>query len=115
GAAAILSGAEESGFGGYAFGAGEPPLLAVQGTADTTNAPANTYAYFKAAARPKYLLRLLGAGHLPPYTTQPAQLALVERATIAFLDGYLDAAPGARGLLAAAAEDPGLASLTARP
>ena len=114
-AAVVLSGAEMSGFGGYAFGAGEPPLLAVQGTADTTNEPRNTYAYFKAAARPKYLLRLLGAGHLPPYTTQPVQLALVERATIAFLDGYLDAAPGAAGQVEAAAAAPGLASLTARP
>lgn len=114
-AAVVLSGAETPGFGGYAFGAGEPPLLAAQGTADTTNAPANTYEYFDAAARPKYLLRLLGAGHLPPYTTQAAQLALVERTTVAFLNGYLEGTPDAPAGIAAAAANPRLASLTARP
>jgi predicted dienelactone hydrolase len=114
-AAVVLSGAEASGFGGYGFGAGEPPLIAVQGTADTTNAPRNTYAYFDAAARPKYLLRLLGAGHLPPYTTQTAQLTLVERVTLAFLGGYLDGTPAAPARIAAAAAGTRLASLTARP
>ncbi len=114
-AAVVLSGAETSGFGGYAFRAGEPPLLAVQGTADTTNAPHNTYEYFDAAARPKYLLRLLGAGHLPPYTTQTAQVALVERTTTAFLGVYLDGTPGDPTRIEAAAANPRLASLTARP
>jgi len=114
-AAVVLSGAEASGFGGYGFRAGEPPLLAVQGTADTTNLPRNTDEYFRAASRPKYLLRLLGAGHLPPYTTEAAQLALVERATIAFLDGYLDGTPGVPARIAAAAAGPRLARLTAEP
>jgi predicted dienelactone hydrolase len=114
-AAAVLSGAESSGFGGYAFGAGEPPLIAVQGTADTTNAPGNTYEYFDAASRPKYLLRVLGAGHLPPYTAQGPQLALVERTTIAFLDGYLDGTPGASSLIRAAAANRSLAALTSEP
>lgn len=114
-AAVILSGAETSGFGGYGFRAGEPPLLAVQGTADPINLPRNTYEYFRAASRPKYLLRLLGAGHLPPYTTQTAQLALVERTTIAFLGGYLDGTPGTPARIAAAAAAPRLAALTAQP
>jgi fermentation-respiration switch protein FrsA (DUF1100 family) len=89
GAAVILSGAEMSGVGGYSFARGGPPLLAVQGTADTINEPRFTYAFFKAARRPKYLLRLLGAQHLPPYTREQPQLAIVERVTISFLDGYL--------------------------
>jgi dienelactone hydrolase len=95
GAAVILSGAEMSGIGGFGFSAGSPPLLAAQGTADTTNEPRFTYAFFNAARRPKYLLRLLGAEHLPPYTGQQPQLATVERVTIAFLDSYLKGSPGA--------------------
>ncbi len=89
GAAVILSGAEMSGVGGYGFAPGGPPLLAIQGTADTINQPRFTYAFFKAAQRPKYLLRLLGAQHLPPYTREQPQLAIVERVTRAFFDDYL--------------------------
>jgi dienelactone hydrolase len=90
GAAVILSGAEMSGIGGYDFTAGKIPLLAVQGTADTFNEPRYTYAYFDLAPRPKFLLRLLGAGHLPPYSYQQPQLKIVERTTIAFLDRYIE-------------------------
>ena len=70
-----------------------PPLLAVQGTADTLNAPATTATLFALAARPKFLLWLLGAPHLPPYTDQQPQLGIVARATSAFLDHYLKQAP----------------------
>ncbi|MCW3029051.1 MAG: hypothetical protein JWN81_2262 [Solirubrobacterales bacterium] len=92
GAAVILSGAEMSGAGGFGFSGG-PPLLATQGTSDTINEPRFTYAFFRAARHPKYLLRLLGAGHLPPYTRQQPQLAIVEHVTLAFLDGYLKRRP----------------------
>jgi dienelactone hydrolase len=70
-----------------------PPLLAVQGTADYTNPPRASRFLFRACRRPKYLLMLVGAGHLPPYTTNAAQLALVERVTIAFLDHYFKNEP----------------------
>jgi hypothetical protein len=60
GAAVILSGAEISGVGGYSFTRGGPPLLAVQGTADTSNEPRFTNAFVKLARRPKFLLSLLG-------------------------------------------------------
>jgi dienelactone hydrolase len=93
-AAVILSGAEMEGVGGYSFTHESPPLLAAQGTADTFNEPKYTNAYFKLARRPKFLLRLLGAGHLPPYSYQQPQLAIVERVTIAFLDRYLKHEPG---------------------
>jgi fermentation-respiration switch protein FrsA (DUF1100 family) len=93
-AAVILSGAEMSGVGGYSFSQGSPPLLATQGTADRINEPRFTNAFFNLARRPKFLLRLLGAEHLPPYTHQQPQLAIVERVTIAFLDGYLKRRPG---------------------
>ena len=83
-AAVILSGAQVLGTGSRG-----PPLLAAQGTADTVNAPQNTDALFAAAQRPKFLLRLIGAAHLPPYTVQQPQLTIVERVSVAFLDRYL--------------------------
>jgi predicted dienelactone hydrolase len=89
GAAVILSGAQMSGVGGYGFTAAKVPLLAAQGTADTFNEPKYTSMYFELAPPPKFLLRLLGAGHLAPYTFQQPQLDIVERTTIAFLDRYL--------------------------
>ncbi|HEX4627366.1 MAG TPA: hypothetical protein VH137_01130, partial [Gemmatimonadales bacterium] len=115
GAAMILSGAEMSGVGGFPFAPGSPPLLAAQGTADTVNEPRFTYAFFAAARGPKYLLRLLGAQHLPPYTDQQPQLSIVERVTIAFLDGYLRHRPGAPQRLRAIGSVPGRAALVASP
>ncbi len=115
GAAVILSGAEMSGIGGYGFAAAGPALLAAQGTADTTNEPRFTYAFYKAARRPKYLLRLLGAQHLPPYTRQQPQLSIVERVSIAFLDGYLKGQPAALQQLLALGSVPGAAALSAVP
>ncbi len=87
GAAMILSGAALPG-SPLEFGSGSPPLLATQGSADTINLPRLTTAFFRAAHRPKFLLALLGAGHVPPYTTDHRELAVVERVTIAFLDHY---------------------------
>ena len=96
-AAAILSGAEIPGVGGFYFPRPSPPLLATQGTADTINQPQFTYDFFAAARRPKYLLQLLGAGHLPPYTDEQPQLSIVERVTIAFFDRYLKGDAGRSG------------------
>jgi fermentation-respiration switch protein FrsA (DUF1100 family) len=115
GAAVVLSGAEMSGVGGFDFRRGGPPLLAAQGTADTINEPRFTNAFFKLARGPKYLLRLLGAGHLPPYTYEQPQLAIVERATIAFLDGYLKLVPGALQRLPSVANVPRRSALVADP
>lgn len=114
-AAVILSGAEIPGAGAFTFPPGGPPLLAAQGTADTVNPPSATNEYFTAAQRPKYLLNLIGAEHLPPYSTQQPQLAIVERVTIAFLDGYLKHTPGALARLASLGRVPGTASVLAEP
>ncbi len=114
-AAVILSGAEIPGAEGFTFLPGGPPLLATQGTADTINPPTSTEAFFAAARRPKYLLRLFGAEHLPPYTEQQPQLAIVERVTIAFLDSYLKQRPDALRRLASVGSIPGTASLLAEP
>lgn len=90
-----------------------PPLLAVQGTADTVNPPQLTYDFFGQAHEPKFLLRLLGAGHLPPYSTNRRQLAVVERVTIAFLNAYLRHG-SIRGIVRAASGS-GVARLVADP
>ena len=111
----ILSGAEIPEVGSFTFPPGSPPLLATQGTADTVNPPSATNAFFDAAQRPKYLLRLIGAEHLPPYSKQQPQLTIVERVTIAFLDGYLKHRPGALARLVSLGSVPGTASMVAEP
>jgi dienelactone hydrolase len=111
-AAVILSGAQIPGAGALIPG---PPLLAVQGTADTVNNPQNTYAFFAAAHRPKFLLRLLGAPHLPPYTGEEPQLSIVEQASIAFLDRYLKGARKGVARIERVGRRAGVAAITARP
>jgi fermentation-respiration switch protein FrsA (DUF1100 family) len=111
-AAVILSGAELPG-GPLVFCPGSPPLLAVQGTADTINPPRFTRQFFRAASPPKFLLMLVGARHQPPYSTNGRELAVVERVTVAFLDRYLG--HGSLPQLLQAAAAPGLARLTADP
>jgi fermentation-respiration switch protein FrsA (DUF1100 family) len=108
-AAVVLSGAELPG-GTVTTG---PPLLAVQGTRDPINPAKYTYQLYRDTGRPKFLLQLIGAGHLPPYTTNAAQLAVVERVTIAFLDRCLKA--GSLSRLLASPHAPSLARLTAAP
>jgi predicted dienelactone hydrolase len=114
-AAVILSGAEIPGVGGFVFPAPSPPLLATQGTADTINPPSFTYTFFDIAPRPRFLLTLLGAPHLPPYTGEQPQLSIVERVTVAFLDRYLK--HGRRGLsrMVAAGNVPGVAAFQSDP
>lgn len=114
-AAAILSGQEIPGVGGYDFPASSPPLLAVQGLADTINLPSTTYAFFNAAPRPKYLLTLPGASHLGPYTGAEPQLAIVEGVTIAFFDRYLKGAQAAVGTMRRAGNRAGVAALQSDP
>lgn len=114
-AAMILSGAKIPGVGGFRFPASSPPLLASQGTADVVNPPSLTHAFFDIARAPKYLLTLLGAPHLGPYTGEQPQLGIVERVTIAFLDRYLKDLPGAGDRLNAAGDVPGTSALQADP
>jgi dienelactone hydrolase len=114
-AAVILSGAEIPGVGGFDFPAPSPPLLASQGTADTINRPFFTYQFFNLAPRPKFLLTLLGASHLPPYTTQQPQLSIVERVSIDFFDRYLKGTQGALRAMSSAGNVGGVAALQADP
>ncbi len=112
-AAVILSGAEIPFVSGFTVPRGAPPLLATQGSTDTVNPPSATLAFFAGAPRPKFLLSLIGAGHLPPYSSAQPQLGIVERVTIAFLERYL--AHGSLATLVAAGSVPGLARLTSDP
>ena len=115
GAAVILSGAEIPGIGGYSFPAPSPPLLAAQGTADPLNPAHFTYAFYNQAPRPKFLLTLPGASHLPPYTTEEPQLSFVERVTIDFLNRFLKRTPGALPAMRSAGNVRGVAALRAQP
>jgi len=114
-AAVILSGAKLPGITPFRFPGRSPPLLATQGTADTTNRPYYTDQFFALTPRPKFLLRLLGTGHLSPYTTHQPQLGIVERASIAFLQRYLDGDDRALARLRRAARVRGVSVLDARP
>jgi len=107
-AAVILSGAVLGGF--TQPPPGSPPLLAVQGTRDPINGPSATTDYYRLMRQPKFLLWLLGATHLPPYTTSDRWAVVVDRATTAFLDHYLRGAP-LRPLLAAGTQS-GIARIT---
>ena len=95
GAAVILSGAELTSIDDdIPFPSQGPPLLAAQGSRDTINEPSATLRYFELAPYPKYLLTLIGATHLPPYTRSLPYLDIVKRVTIAFLDHALGHDPG---------------------
>ncbi len=111
-AAMILSGAEIPGIGGFQIAPGGAPLLATQGTADLINPPSSTHNFYDSAPAPKYLLELLGASHLPPYSSEQPQLGVVERVTITFLDHYLKHSPEPVRRLLAAGNTPGVATLS---
>jgi dienelactone hydrolase len=115
GAAVILSGAKLAGASGFTFPPPSPPLLAVQGTADTTNLPRFTRVFYDQAPRPKYLLQLLGASHLRPYTVQQPQLGIVERVTIAFLRRYLYGVRSAFSKIVTAGNVRGVSTIEAAP
>jgi predicted dienelactone hydrolase len=114
-AAMILSGAMIPPLGPFDFPLHGAPLLATQGSADTINPPSATNAFYAAAHAPKYLLTLIGAPHLPPYTTEQPQLGIVERVSVAFLDDYLEHRAGARATLVSAGNVTAIARLQADP
>ncbi len=89
-AAVILSGAELGSFGGRYFAPGAKPLLVVQGTADTINAPACSALIYDQARQPKYYLDLIGAQHLPPYLDPGPVRHDVAGVVTAFLAAFLE-------------------------
>lgn len=111
-AVALLSAAPVLGRG-FKFLAAVPPALLTQGGADTINPARDTDAYYRIAPRPKFLLSLTGAQHLPPYTNQLPQLDVVEQVTLAFFDHYLK--HGSLTAIRRAASHPGTSSLLESP
>ena len=89
-AAAILSGAELTTFGGRYFAGNSVPLLVVQGSADTINVPACSAQIYDAAGPPKYYLDLVAAMHEPPYTEPgTTDQQVVAQITTEFFDAEL--------------------------
>ena len=76
GAAVILSGDEGQSGGAWAV-AGSPPMLLLQGTADTINPWSLSQRLYDDAAAPKWLVAINGADHLTPYTSGPQRGAIV--------------------------------------
>ncbi len=99
--------------GGAYFPAGPAPaLLVIQGDRDVLNPPALGEAVFHGGRSPKYLLWLVNAAHLEPFTSDAAHLTVVAAVTTAFFERYLKGRAAALGQMHEAAT-PGLATLTA--
>ncbi len=112
-AAMILSGAEIPWLPTFTIAPGGPPLLATQGTRDDVNLPKDTGEFFDSAPAPKFLLKLLGAHHLGPYTNDPTQLPVVEQVTTAFLHYYLERDRAAMQTMLNVGNTPGIGRLLA--
>ena len=89
-AVSVLSGAEWPPMPGPYFAGQAPPMLFVQGNADTINPPGTSVQLYRAdRASPRYYLDLYGADHMVPYTGDNPVERLVARITLAFFDRYL--------------------------
>ncbi len=89
-AVAVLSGAEWAPMPGRYFTTAAPPMLFVQGSADTVNPPWTSRQLYDAdgnAAR--YYLDLFGADHLSPYQGTNGTERVVARVTLAFFNRYV--------------------------
>jgi dienelactone hydrolase len=95
-AVAVLSGAEWPPMPGQYFSGGAPPMLFVQGSADTINPPWTSVQLYSADhADARYYLDLFGVTHLTPYEgTNPIE-RLVARVTLEFFDRYVLGQSGA--------------------
>jgi dienelactone hydrolase len=89
-AVAVLSGQEWPPMPGRWFGNPAPPVLFVQGSADTINVPSTSLQLYRLdQATARYYLDLFGANHMIPYMgTNPVE-RLVFRVTLAFFNRYV--------------------------
>jgi len=111
-AVAVLSGAEWPPMPGPYFAGKAPPMLFVQGNADTINPPWTSVQLYRAdKASPRYYLDLYGADHMVPYTGDNPVERLVARVTLAFFDRYVLGRTGALAGMAQAARGSGIAAL----
>lgn len=97
-AVVVLAGAEWPGLTRRWFAGPTPPMMFVQGTADTWNFPAASLQLYRAdLTGPRYYLDLPDADHFAPYQGDARPEPVVARVTLDFLDYYL---LGQRGKLA---------------
>jgi len=107
--------------GGTYFPPGTPPLLLVHGDADATVPYSGSTSTYAAAPPPKFLVTLLGAGHVPfrlgtdPQQPPPPWEDVTVDALVAFFDRYLENGPRGLGHLRDAADEPGVATVEASP
>jgi fermentation-respiration switch protein FrsA (DUF1100 family) len=95
---------------------GRHPLLVIQGTQDTIVPPNRSDKIYAEAGTPRYYLRLLGAGHLPPIADDNSWRPIVEQVTIDFLRRSLGGGNGVTAAtLQSAGNHPGLSTLAADP
>lgn len=111
-AAAILSGAELSSFGGSYVTTSPTPLVVVQGTADTINPPVCSVQIYDGASAPKYYLDLLGAAHVPPYIDPGADQGVVAQVVTDFFDAELAGQPAASAAMMNAGDRAGVSEIS---
>ena len=89
-AVAVLSGAEWAPMPGRYFAGTVPPMLFVQGSADTVNPPwTSKQLYETDSDAARYYLDLFGADHTGPYWGTSKTEQIVVRVTVAFFDRYV--------------------------
>ena len=89
-AAAVLSGAEWAPMPGSYFTGAAPPMLFVQGSADTINPPWTSVQLYSADHEDaRFYLDLFGATHMEPYSGANPVERLVARVTVDFFDRYV--------------------------
>jgi dienelactone hydrolase len=111
-AAVILAGAEWPPLPGRWFAGPVPPILLVQGTADTWNFPeASRQLYLADTAGARYYLNLPGSDHFAPYQGDGTPEPVVARVSIDFLDYYLLGERDRLGAMWRASRDPGVAKM----
>ena len=111
-AVAVLSGAEWPPMPGRYFAAAAPPVLFVQGSADTINPPWTSLQLYRAdTVGRRYYLDLFGADHMVPYTGDNPVERLVARVTLAFFGRYVLGDAGALTTMAQAVRRSGIGVL----
>jgi predicted dienelactone hydrolase len=112
-AAIVLAGAEWPGFAGNWFATPAPPMLFVQGTADTWNPPDTSMQLYQADSTGiRYYLELPGANHFTPYEGDQPPEPIVTQVTIDFLDQFLAGSGDESAAMQSAGNVPGVAQLS---
>jgi len=98
---------------GRYFTGGAPPMLFVQGSADTINPPwASIQLYRSDRAGPRYYLNLTGASHMAPYAGDNPVERLVARITLAFFARYVLGDAGVLTTMTRLGNSTGIATLS---